>query len=200
MPDRRVDVVTVGVPLARAPVQLDLEVGVAPAQLGAKHLCQENVVAVPVVSAVHPDEQHVRTREVAQHRGRARLAQNGIAERTREPVEHGRALQERDLLGREVGQQRVVDVVRHDAIVAAEPRRCGGGVGLLAQRDGGEVEPSRPPLGSLHERLDLGGAELDLRPRPRNAAATPNASANRNIAPVGWPNSGSPVIASENVP
>ena len=66
--------------------------------------------------------------------------------------------------------RRVGHVVRHDAIVPAEPRDRGGGVRLIAQRHGGEIEPGRPPLGAAHERVDvrsgqLGPGELEQRGR-----------------------------------
>ena len=160
MADRRIDVAVVGVPVARAPVELRLELGLAPAQLRAQHLGQEPVVAVPLVGAIQGDDQGVGPREVPQPLGRARLQQHGVAQRPREPVEHRRALQEGDLLGRELGQQAVGHVVGHDAIVAAEPRDRGGGVRLIAQRHGGEIEPGRPTLRAAHERVDVRSGQV----------------------------------------
>ena len=66
--------------------------------------------------------------------------------------------------------RRVGHVVRHDAIVPAEPRDRGGGVRLIAQRHGGEIEPGRPPLRAAHERVDvrsgqIGPGELEQRGR-----------------------------------
>ena len=158
--DRGVHIAVVGVPLARAPVELRLEPGLAPAQLRAQHLRKETVVAVPLVGAVQADDQGVGPREVAQPLGRARLQQHGIAQRPRKAVDHRRALQEGDLLGRELGQQGVGHVVRYGAIVPAEPRDRGGGVRLIAQRHGGEIEPGRPALGAAYERVDVRSGQL----------------------------------------
>ena len=167
---RRIDVTVVGVPLARAPVELCLERGLAPTQLRPQHLGQEPVVAIPLVGAVQGDDQGVGPREVSQPLGRARVQQDGIAQWPREPVEHRRALQEDDLLGRQLGQQGVGHVVRHGAIVPAEPRDRGGGVRLIAQRHGGEIEPGRPAFGAAYERVDvrsgqIGPGELEQRGR-----------------------------------
>ena len=130
MADRGVDVVVIGIPATRAPMQLALELGLVPAQLGAQRLREQPVVAVPLVGAIQRHDEAVRPGQVAKRPGRARVVQHGIAQRPRQPVEHRCATQEGDLLGHELGQQRVGHVVRYDAIVAAEPGDRRGGVGL----------------------------------------------------------------------
>ena len=70
MADRGVDVAVAGVPVARAPVELRPEVGLAPAQLGAQHLGQEPVVAVPLVGAIQGT-----TSALARARSRSRSAE-----------------------------------------------------------------------------------------------------------------------------
>jgi len=163
MADRGVDVIVRGVPAAGAPVQVAFELRLVAAQLGPEHLRQQAVVAVPLVRAVQANDEGVGPCEVPQRPGRSGLREDGIAQRSGEPIEHGRAPQEGHLLGREVREQRVGHVVRHDPIVAAEPcdrRRC---VRLIAQRQGGEIEPGGPALRPPHERVDVRVAKGDSR-------------------------------------
>ena len=83
MADGGVDVVVAHMPAARTAVQLVREVGIAPAQLGAEHLREQAVEAVPRVGAVERHEQDVRPSEVAQHVAGPLASEDRIAERAR---------------------------------------------------------------------------------------------------------------------
>ena len=161
MADRGVDVIVVGVPAARAPVQLGLELA---ARAGAARPAASAPAARgsgttrPCGPGGRPGRWPARGPEASRPSPPASstASHSGPESRSSTDVRCRKA----DLLGRELGQQRVGHVVRHDAIVAAEPCDRGGGVRLIAQRHGGEIEPGRPALRAAHERVDVRGAEL----------------------------------------
>ena len=156
--DGGVDVVVAHVPAARTAVQLGREVGIAPAQLRAEHLREQAVEAVPRVGAVERHEQDVRPSEVAQHVAGPLASEDRIAERAREPFEDRRALEELDVLGRQVREHGVVEVVRHEAVIAAEARD-GLGSGAVAHAQRREVEAGGPALRAPHQRIELRGLD-----------------------------------------
>ena len=75
-------------------MQLHDDVGLDPAQLAEQELPEQRVVAVPLAPTVERDQEQVRGLEVAQLLLRARLAEEGIAERSTQLVEHRGAPQE----------------------------------------------------------------------------------------------------------
>ena len=165
--DRAVDLAARGVPGARPAVEVALDLGLAPAQLGAQHVREQAVVAVAVVGAVERDEHEVRAGEVAQRRARPRTAEHGVAQRAGELREHRGAGEEAQALARQAGEELVAQVVGHEPVVAGEPGDGAVAVGLLVKRERGEVEAGGPPLGALHDELDLGGPEAERRRGPR---------------------------------
>ena len=159
--DRAVGLAARGVPRARPAVEVALDLGLAPAQLGAEHVREQAVVAVAVVGAVERDEHEVRAGEVAQRRARPRTAEHGVAQRAGELREHRGAGEEAQALARQAGEELVAQVVGDEPVVAGEPGDGAVAVGLLAERERGEVEAGGPPLGAVHEELDVGGPEAE---------------------------------------
>jgi hypothetical protein len=172
--DRAVDVAGAGVPGARPPVQLGLELRLDAAELGLQHARQHRVVAVRRVRVVERDQQDVGPRHVAQHLARSAAFEDGIAERAGQAVEHRRAPQEGALVVLQRAEQLVPDVVRHQAIVAREARDRPVHVPLAAERQRRQIEPCRPALGALEQHEHVLGRELEagkLEHRGRLAAA-----------------------------
>ena len=117
-------------------------------------------MAIPAISAVQRDQHRRCPREILEHAAGAALLEDRVAQRAGQPIEHGRAHQEGDLLRRQVRQHRIGDVVGHEAVVAAEGCDRSGRVRLLAQRQRCEVQPRRPAFGAPHEGIDVTGPEL----------------------------------------
>jgi hypothetical protein len=174
--DRAVDVAGIGVPGARALMQLGLALRLDAAQLRPEHPRQRRVVPVLAVGAVERNHQDVRPRHVPQHLAGAAAPEDGVAQRARQVLEHRRAPQELPLIVRQPVEQLVADVVRHQPVVAAEARDGAVHVLLAAERLRREVQAGGPPLGALeqHEhvlrrQLDAGEAQHDGRLAARHA-------------------------------
>jgi hypothetical protein len=128
------------------------------------------VEAEPLVAAIERRQQHVRAREVAQHRRRAAALQDRVAEVAAEPVENRGALQELDPAAGDREQELIPDVVDDEAVVAGEAGDRPAQVGNLTERQPGEVERRRPALGPLDQRLELLRAQLEAQPGEQLAA------------------------------
>ena len=149
------------VPVGGAQVQLRDHVGFDATELAEQEFPEQGVVAIPLAAAVERDQERVRR---LQTRGAAVLARGSaedrIAQRTRQLIEHGRTAQE---LLRRLGlprQRLAVQVVGHIPIVA---RRSSPLSGALLGDQRGEVEPDRPAFGAFGDGRGQLGGEFDLR-------------------------------------
>ena len=69
------------------------------------------VIAIPLLTRVQGDQEHVRARELRQHRGRVLAAEDRVAEPGGEPLQHRGAHQEVPGLGRKRGQNLIGQIV-----------------------------------------------------------------------------------------
>ena len=142
-------------------MELGDDVGLALAQLGAKELLEQPVVAVPLAPAIERNQQQVGPLQRLQESARARSADDRIAEGAAHALEHRRPRQERHPPARDARQQLRPQVVGHQAVITAEgePRRPAPSAGLEGER--GKVQADRPPLGLPDELGHLGVRQLD---------------------------------------
>ena len=154
--DRLVGRAVLGVPLVRAAMQLRDEPGLAALQLDAEDLREEVVEAEPAPAVVEGKQEQVRAGELLEGARRARLAEDGAAQRRAEPLEHGRAqheaLQVRAVCREDLGGQEVDDVGGR----AVERAHQAVAVVAAGERQRGQVDPRGPALGPRDEELDVG--------------------------------------------
>ena len=151
------------VPGARPAVDLELERGVAAPQPGAQRAADERVHAELLLGAVQGRDGQTRPRQAAQRAAGPAAAEDRVAQAAREPLQRCRALEQREVVGRQAAEQRVLDVVGDDPVVAGEARHRGPEVALLAQRQPREVQRRGPALGDAGQRDRLLGVEAQPR-------------------------------------
>ena len=76
------------VPVGRSQMQLGDDLGLDPAQLAEQELPKEPVIAVPLAAPVVRNQEQVRRLQAVQPVLGARLAEQGVAQRSREPIQH----------------------------------------------------------------------------------------------------------------
>ena len=116
------------------------------------------VIPVPLAATVERDDQQVVAFEILEHPGRLLPADDGVAQRPAHPVEDRRTDEEVRLGGREPRQQLGPQVVVDQAVVAAEAEAGRRRAGL--DRQCGQIQTSRPALGTPYQLVDLGGGHL----------------------------------------
>ena len=176
-PDQRRDAVDIagllrvsdhqlGVPVRLAPVrcprqQAGHEIGLGSRQLGSEQFPEEVVVAVPLAGTVQRHQEQVGARQRLKRRGRSGLLENRVAQRPRQPLQHGRSREEAVLVRGDLGKQLRPQVLRYQDVAAGEAggRRLGLGP-ARPDRERREVEARAPALGVLSELSDLGLRQL----------------------------------------
>ena len=104
-------------PSRRAAAQLAR--GVAP-ELELQNLAEQMVVAIPLPAGVERDQEHVRAREVREHRNRVLAPENRVAQLGGEAPQHRGAHQEVPDVRRERRQNLVCQIVADLASAARE--------------------------------------------------------------------------------
>ena len=161
VPDGLVGLPVLLVPGGGAAADPGLLTGLAPVQLRLEHLGEQPVVAIPLALVVLGNDEQVERLDLVEPGGGAGRVQHRVAERAADAVQHRGPQQEPDRLRRLAGQHLVEEVV-HD--VAAAAGDLPGGLGRLrlrGDRQPGQVDPRRPPLGVRHDLPDLGGGQVD---------------------------------------
>ena len=142
------------VPVGRAQVELGDDLGFAALQLAEQELAEQRMVAVPLSPAVERSHEQAPGLQLAEHRLRAGALEDGIAQGTRQLIEHGRPSQEPLEIVGQAGERLPVEVVGHVAILTTHVPRLEPAV---PRDQRGEVEPRRPTLGASDHR----GGRLD---------------------------------------
>ena len=130
-------------------------------ELQLQKLAEQMVIAIPLPARVQGDQEHVRVRELREHRGRVLAAENGVAQLRREPSQHRGAQQEVPGLGRERGQDLIGQVVADVPSAAGERPHPLIGVLEVTKPQRRQVQPRRPALRALDEQLDALVGQLD---------------------------------------
>jgi hypothetical protein len=121
-------------------------------QLHPQQVGEQLVVAPPAAHLVQRHQEQVGPLHLLQQLLAVGLAGDRIAQAPREPLQHRRLQQERpQRLGLAV-QHLLGQVVQHVAVAAAEGRHKPGHVRLSPQRQPGQLQAGRPPLGPRHQR------------------------------------------------
>jgi hypothetical protein len=163
VPDRLRRLAVRAEPVARAAVQRRLELGLDPQQLGAERACEHRVVAELRVVAIERLEEDVAGGELVQHGRRAARVEDRVAQRRAQAAQDRGPPQEGGAVVRQAGEQLVADVLGDEPVGPAEAGDRRIGVGLLGDRERGEVQADGPAFGPLDEAVDL----LAVRPQPR---------------------------------
>ena len=127
------------------------------------------MVAVALPVGVERDEQEVGPLQLQQPRRRPGLLEQGVAELTRQPVQHRGARQERERLGGEIVEHGLLQVVGHQPVVAGERGDAGRGIAQHTEAQGGEPQPCGPALRPCQDPLQRPGRQRDPGRRHRCA-------------------------------
>ena len=138
----------------------ELASGVAP-ELELKNLAEEVVVAIPLAAIVERDEEHVRVREVGEHRNRVLAAENRVAQCRREAPQHRRAHQEVLDLRRERRQNLVGQIFPNLAGAARELPHSPVGVPQIPKPQSGQIDARGPSLRAIDKQLHALGGQAD---------------------------------------
>ena len=124
-------------------MQLGDDLGLDLQELGEQELPEQRVVPIPPTVTVHRHQEQAARLQLPQPGLGAWLAENRVAQRTGQLVEHRRTSQEPlDVLG-QLHQRLAVQVVGHIPVVTGDRHLTSGVPGDQC----GQVEPGRPPLG-----------------------------------------------------
>ena len=150
---RRLQIALVRVPVGGTPVELRDQLGRLARQDRSQDPGEEPVVAVPGAVVVERRQEQVVAMELPQQGRRAGHPRDGVAQGSRQPLQHRRPQQEVAPSGVErtehLGRQVVDDVAARAREAADEGAAVLGG----PEAEGGEVEPGRPTLRALLEGL-----------------------------------------------
>ncbi len=163
VPHRVIGQVMLLAPGGRGPVQRLHPAGLLSPQPGAQQIGEQVVVAPPAAYLIQRHQKQARPLDVGQHRLAAGPSGDRITQLARQPLQHGGLQEERAHLPGLAVQDLIGQVVQHEAVAAAERRREPGRIGVPPQRQPGQLQPRRPPLGAGHQRLRRHGRQV----RPR---------------------------------
>ena len=151
--------------------------GLAP-ELELQNLAEQMVVAIPLPARVERDQEHVRVREVGEHRNRVLAPENRVAQLGCEAPKHRRAHEEVLDVRRERGQNLVCQIVADVAGAARElphaPVRGPEDREATAPPDTGP--PAIPPCDRRATRRSRWIRSIPSRPTSSRVSSTVNAS------------------------
>jgi len=159
VPHRVIGQVMLLEPGGRGPVQRPNPAGLLGLQPGAEQIGEQMVVAPPGADLIERYQEQARPLEVLQHRLAAGPAGDRITQLPGQPLQHRGLQQERAHLPGLAVKDLIGQVIQHEAVAAAERRREPGRIRVPAQRQSGQLQPGRPPLGAGHERLRRRGRQ-----------------------------------------
>ena len=186
MPDRVDDLPVLLIPRGRGPVERGDGGRLGPAQLQAQEVGEEVVVAEPRPLGVERDDERVRLLEREQDPLGAGAPEQGVGQRTVDPLEDRRAQQQPPhLFGlalEHLGQQ----VVGDGSLAAGELGDEPLGVGMAGERQRGQPQPRRPALGA---GVQLGQPSSDsATPETESSSRSPQREAQVGArSSVNWP-------------
>ncbi len=140
------------VPAGRVAVQLRHLAGPFGLQAGAEQVGEQMVVAPPSAHLVQRDQEQPGPVHLLQQRLAAGPAGDRVTQLARQPVQHRGLQQEGAHLLALPLQHLFGQIIEHVAVAAGEGSNEAGHVLLPAQRQGGQLQPGRPPLGPGHQR------------------------------------------------
>ena len=143
-------------PAGCGPVQLWHPAGLILLQAGAEQIGEQMVVAPPAAHLIQRHQEQARLLDVVQHRLATGPAGDRITQLPRQPLQHRGLQQERTHLPRLAVQDLISQVVQHEAVAAAERRDKPGRIRMPPQRQRGQLQPRRPPLGAGRQRHHRG--------------------------------------------
>jgi hypothetical protein len=157
----RVPYRVVGQPMLLAPgrrvaVQLRRLAGLVLQQAGAEQVGEQLVVAPPATHLIQRDQEQARPLQPFQHRLAAGPAGDGVAQRSRQPLQDRRLQQKAADLIRLALQHFLGQIVKDVAVAAREGRHEPGHIGVLPKRQAGQLQPGHPPLGAGRQRRHSG--------------------------------------------
>ena len=158
-------------PGARAAVPFAHRVAQAPSRLGAEHVGEQGVEAVPAPLVVEADEEQVGAFEALEHLGAVVATRHGVARRRAESIEHRYVEKERPNPFVDAAQHFVRQVVEHVTIAAGEGLHEGVRIVPSAERQGCELQPRRPAFGGRSERVRILGGQLQPHRTAQEAGA-----------------------------
>jgi hypothetical protein len=152
MPDRLVDQPVLLAPDGGPPVQLRQPIALGPLQLGTEKIAEQLMEAKPAALLVQGDQEQVGALQFLQHVLAVGPAGDRVTERTSEPFQDRGLEQERPYPVGLALQDLLAQVVQDVAMGARERSKERIGVGAFAQRQGGQLQASRPPLRPVPQR------------------------------------------------
>ena len=130
-------------------------------EMGAQHLSEQVVVAVPAADAVQRDEEQVGPVQMLEHVLTVGVAGDDFAQRSAQPVQDG-GLQQEVAHRRRLSAEHLLDQVVHDvAVVAGESIDECCGVGTSAQGECRQLQGRDPPFGAGLEGGDVVCGEVE---------------------------------------
>ncbi len=127
-------------------------VGLLLLQAHPEQVGEQLVVAPPAAHRVQRRQEQVSPLGLLQQPLAVAAATDGITQRSRQPLQHRGLQQKPDQVIRLAVQHLLGQEVQHIAVAAGERRHKPGHVGLSPQRQAGQLQASRPPLGPRHQR------------------------------------------------
>ena len=157
------------VPVDGAAVQLGLEVGLDPGELGAQRGREQRMVVERRVAPIEWLERHAAIAERREHGGRSARLEHGVAQRSGQPRQDRAAAQERALPLGQLVEQLGPEVVGDEAVGAGEVGDRAVGIRLFGDRQPGEIQRRGPARGPLDQAVELSAVELQpgRREQPR---------------------------------
>ena len=139
-------------PGGRGPVQLWHPAGLLLLQAGAEQTGEQMVVAPPAAHLVQRHQEQARPLDVVQHRLATSPAGDRVTQLPRQTLQHRGLQQERTHLPGLAVEDLISQVVQHEAMAAAERRDKPGRIRVPPQRQRGQLQSRRPPLGAGRQR------------------------------------------------
>ena len=141
-----------GVPGRGVAVQLRRASGLFFLQAGAEQVGEQVVIAPPAAHLIQRDQEQARPLGLLEQRLAALAAGDRVAQRAAEPLQHRGLPQERAQLLVLLLEHLLGQVVQDVPVAAGERGHERGGILVPAQRQRGQLQPGRPPLGPGRQR------------------------------------------------
>ena len=116
-------------------------------QLGQQHVAEQVVVAIPLPLPVQRHQQQVRLGQIGQGGTRSGQVEHGLAERAGQPLQYRGPGQELPLPPGDPLQELRLHVLGHQPVPPAKRHHRTRQRAALAQVQGRQVQPGRPPFG-----------------------------------------------------
>ena len=152
VPDRVIGQPVLLVPGGGVAVQLRDPAGLFGLQAGAQQVGEQVVVAPPAAYLVQGQHEQSCRLNLLQQRLAAGTAGDRVAQRAGQPFQHRGLQQEGAHLPALPLEHLLGQIIQHIPVAAGERRHEPGHIFLAPQRQAGQLQPSRPPLGAGRQR------------------------------------------------